>query len=738
MNSINTKLFNLIVSRNGTRGILILIAAITIFFGYNLKHLEFDYQFEKLFPKNDPETRIFKDHMDQFNNQSDFLFILIEDSSSFFQPKLIKQIREFDQKLQDDSLVISTTSATSAMKMSWGSFGIVTSPMLGSTREQLILDSTNLISHPVYGQFFGNNGKSVFINVRHHRNNSLSEAFLERVKKYAAEEGIEDFMLVGPAQAQIGFIKIIKRNFVTFLLASVLLSFSLLFFLFRDIKSAILPFGLSVLCTIWLFGFIGASGYKIDILSSLLPPIVFFVSVSDIIHLMNGLGKSSKVTRKERLLDAMNMAFGPTLLTSVTTSIGFLSLIWINTEPIQQLGFFASIGVLFAFILTYSFGIIFLLIFKTNSYLKVQIPSNYSTFIMNKSKWIYVSFLILLGLAIPGITLISTNAYILDDMPEKSQLRTEFEHVSNLIGGVRTVEVRVELKSKAVGFENDEIIRNLEKIQIFLEDSMGVTKTQSLISGLKSANCILNENVPVAYVIPTNDKIKGTINFLKTLGGWDQFISEDGIATYFLGYTLDNGTDHSLAQYEKFDDFKSKNIDSNLLDVFITGPSYLIDKTNSRLSANLLKGLASAILAIAIFLGIYFRSWKLLFISLIPNMLPLLLIAGIIGWAGISLKMTSAILFTIAFGIAVDDTIHFISYYMQNIRSGTPMEDTFNHAGSAMVVTTLVMISGFGIFMFSNFSATFFMGFFVSSALFIALLIDFTLLPLLLNRFIKK
>ncbi len=153
------------------------------------------------------------------------------------------------------------------------------------------------------------------------------------------------------------------------------------------------------------------------------------------------------------------------------------------------------------------------------------------------------------------------------------------------------------------------------------------------------------------------------------------------------------------------------------------------------LSTNLMRGLLIAISVISLILGIYFRSLKILLISLIPNIIPLLATAGYMGLAGISLKLTTSIIFAVAFGIAVDDTIHFISVYRrQKARNRIyRMINTFQTAGKAMSITTLVIVSGFVLFLFSSFGATYYLGLFLSLSLTIALIIDLTLLPLLLH-----
>ena len=220
----------------------------------------------------------------------------------------------------------------------------------------------------------------------------------------------------------------------------------------------------------------------------------------------------------------------------------------------------------------------------------------------------------------------------------------------------------------------------------------------------------------------------------------DKLVTEDSKVGRLIGFFPELGSYETDIRNRKMLNFLDSHIDKEVISYQITGTTYLIDKSHELLSVNLLKGLLTAILVIGIILGIYFKSWKLLVISLIPNIIPLVMVAGILGWLGISLKMTTSIIFTIAFGIAVDDTIHMMSYYLRNKKPDPfkRMESTFRHAGSAMLITSVIMSAGFSLYLFSNFGATFYMGLFVSLSLIIALAIDLTLLPLLLIRFKKN
>jgi hypothetical protein len=219
----------------------------------------------------------------------------------------------------------------------------------------------------------------------------------------------------------------------------------------------------------------------------------------------------------------------------------------------------------------------------------------------------------------------------------------------------------------------------------------------------------------------------------------DDLVTEDAKTARVIGFIPEFGSLDTSTRNQALLQYLSNNINKDVLYYRITGTTYLIDKSHELLSINLIKGLLTAIGIIGIVLGIYFRSFKLLLISLLPNLIPLILIAGVLGMLGISLKMTTSIIFTIAFGIAVDDTIHLMANYLNNPggKARDRLKETFKHAGSAMVITSAIMVAGFSLFLLSSFGATFYLGLFICLSMLLALIIDLTLLPLLLIRFVK-
>ena len=726
-----------------------LLVLITGFFAWNLQFLAFDFEFEKFFPEGHPESEAYKIHTEQFGYDNDYLHIIVEREEGIFDKDFLPLVGAFEKSLnriQDVENIYSPLSLQHVIKTPTG---LIIFPLIHTedpTPYQIRQDSIRVLENPFYRDAFSADGKAVSIYMHHaHFNDQIrGDRLLSAIKEKAKEFGISKVRLVGKLSASGVFINYIQKDFSKFLIGSLILSFFLLLLIFRDFKSAILPFLISLLSIVWLFGLISFLGYKINLLSSLLPPILFFVSMSDAVHLMNALKKTNEQEVVPRIKGALKIVWIPTLLTSVTTAIGFLSLLWISTEPVQLLGLFAAAGIIIAFVITFTFGLL-IASFTTYSYEQkiLEIPKGWLTAILRKRQAVWISLILILIILVPGIFKLKINSFLLDDLPKDAQVRQDFEFADEKLGGSKPYEVRVEVADTSRSIWDKEVMDEIVKIEEYLLYQYPIAKVQSPATIIKYLNMANNGGLNENYEYPKSiQDYRQTIRLKDRIDPkrLDKLVTQDSKVGRLIGFFPELGSHETELRNRRFLRFLSDNIDVSIINYKITGTTYLIDKSHELLSLNLIKGLLTAIGVIGIILGIYFKSWKLLLISLVPNLIPLIMVAGILGWLGISLKMTTSIIFTIAFGIAVDDTIHMMSYYLKS-RKESPeerMKLTFKHAGSAMLITSVIMCAGFALYLFSNFGATYYLGLFVSLSLLIALIVDLSILPLLLIRFRKN
>lgn len=726
-----------------------LLVAISLLLGWNLQKLAFDFEFEKFFPNDHPDSRAYNKHVEQFGYDNDYLHIILEREEGIFVPEFLTLAAAFERSLTSIPDVENVYSPLSLQHVIKSPTGLVIFPLIHTdspTDYQIKQDSSRVFGNPFYRSAFSNSGDalSIYLHHAHFSDQGRGEKLLDAIRSKAKEFGISNIRLVGKLSASGVFISYIQNDFGKFLIGSLILSFLLLLLIFRNFKSALLPFLISLLSIVWLFGLMGLTGLKINLLSSLLPPILFFVSMSDAVHLMNALKKSQGLEGVGKIKHALQIVWIPTLLTSVTTAIGFLSLIWINTEPVQLLGIFAAIGILIAFVITFTFGLLVASITNFSAERRIlEIPDSWLGILIKNKRLILTACFLLIIALIPGITELKINSYLLDDLPSDSQVRQDFEYADEELGGSKPYEVRVEVADTSLSVWDKKVMDEIVKIEEYLLNEYPIAKVQSPATIIKYLHMVNNGGLNENYKYPDSENsYRRTIRLKNRIDPkrLDKLVTEDGQVGRLIGFFPELGSHETGIRNQRMLKYLDQNIDTSIINYRITGTTYLIDKSHELLSINLIKGLVTAVVVIGIILGLYFRSWKLLLISLLPNIIPLIMVAGILGWLGISLKMTTSIIFTIAFGIAVDDTIHMMSYYLQN-KSSDPVERmsfTFKHAGSAMLITSIIMSAGFSLYLFSNFGATFYLGLFVSLSLIIALVVDLSLLPVLLIKFKKN
>jgi predicted RND superfamily exporter protein len=398
---------------------------------------------------------------------------------------------------------------------------------------------------------------------------------------------------------------------------------------------------------------------------------------------------------------------------------------------------FAGFGVLIAFCVNFLFGP--LLIRKNYRIQSLKLPyKSWAVKLFKARRVVLVVYGILVLVSVFGLLKLKTDAYLLKDLPADSQVRNDFQYLDSAFGGSKPWEIAIFPADARRGVFNYAFLQEASKIDHYLRDSFGIEKVLSPLDIVKYANQIDKGGGNHFYKFPNKDDFENqkTIRMqLLRRGVADGLVDSSRQYARFAGFIPEWGSSDTQKRNNALQAFIDKEVDDSILNARITGTTYLIDKSNENLSIELLKGLVLAVMMIAIVLAVYFKSFKMLIISLIPNFIPLLFTAGIMGFMGVPLKLTTAIIFVVAFGIAVDDTIHFLGAYKRQKANSTIWRiiKTFKSAGLAILITSVLIIGGFVLFTLSAFATTFYLGLFLSLAMLFALLTDLILLPLLLK-----
>jgi len=727
---------------------LILLLAISAFFASTLPNTGFDYNFDKFFKPDDQATKYFQIHRDTFSTDNDFILVGLVNEDGVFETDFLTEVEELTAALKEMPHITSVLSPTNAKVR-------VREPLTGSVFQRPLLsgkrdlDSNRVFSDPsVLGNLFSRDTTAISIvaMTKEFLNKDESDELAESLNAILSNYDFDGVHLSGRAIGQVVFIKKIQSEFVMFMSIAMGFVVVLLFIMFRSFRGVILPIFTVLLAVIWSVGILNLAGKGISILLNMLPPVIFVVGMSDAVHLYSRyLEELKKGLSKKESIKLMTTDTGlATLLTSITTSIGFASLWFTGIPSLQEFGVLTAVGVMAAFVIAIIMMPACLTLFsEPKRYLESNSTQKWDGFLLSmfdfvtkNRKKIFITTGLLSVAMIAGITTIDLNNYLLEDLKKSEKLRQDFTFFDQYFSGVRPFDMGLEWDNE-VDLSDPEYFQSLDKIHHFLEANYGVGAVMSPLSVLKELNRSSHGGRNEFYRLPEKEgELKRLLKDYKKIlstGKISNLTTEDGGYIRVLGRVGDLGAQHFASKNEELNDFLEREGIAKNATVTITGTGTLIDRTNQTLVESLSKGLGAAFILISILMGLMFRSFRMVLIALVPNLLPLLAVGAVMALAGINLNMSTSIIFTIAFGIAVDDTIHLLSRYKLELMKGKSqydaMRNAYLHTGKALIITSIILFGGFIGLCFSSFQSTFFIGLFVTLTLGFALLFDFTLLP---------
>lgn len=733
--------------------VLALVFVLTAFFGWQLRNISFDYDFEKFFPKGDAETKFFYDYRDRFESDNDFLLIAIENSAGVFEEDFIKELDQYTKDVETAEHVQYARSITNA---SYGtSFGKL-KPYIDLSDFDRKRDSSAVYSHKeLLNSIVAPNGKSVCVFVRHDDfiSQKKSDILIEGIKNIGEKYDFERIRIGGRTIGQQYYIHQMSTEMGIFAGLSAFLVIIFLIIAFRSAWGVFVPIIVIFSSLIWIVGGMTLFGEPINIILIVLPLIMFVVAMSDVIHFvsryLDGVREENNTYRA--IMVAIKEVGMATLLTSITTSIGFFSLYFVRVQPIQVFGITMGIGVLLAFILTFATLPFLFYIFPGPKFVRKKSDNHFwkkylekgFTWTINNKKTILLVTLIFVVISGIGLSKVKTNIYLMDDMNPEEELKKDFDFIDLNFGGVRPFELAVEQTDSTKNIWNLESVQYLDTVSQYIESNYGATVKNALPMWVKIANRTKHHGLSEYEVVPSSKKkLKTLRRNLRSAGGGkfvNLFIDSTQMFTRISGSMPDLGNLKVGELNDDLNGYLATVEQKSGLKFRITGTAHLMDKNMEYLSVSLVKGLAVSILIVALIIGLIYRSIPILLISMVPNILPLLFIGGLMGYLGIELKTSTAIIFTIGFGIAVDDTIHFLGKFKHELMKGKTtafaLRRSYMTTGKAMILTSLILCAGFLMLTFSSFMGTHNLGLLLSTTLLFALIADLTLLPILLLIF---
>jgi len=727
---------------------------------YLISQLKFDYDFEDFFPKNDPETEYFLEFRKSFETDNDFFIVALENDGSIFDSTFLSHVDSLTKKLQAipnvEECVGPTSLMTYAVDPLFG--GVFETPLLSANSVQSFKqDSIAIWNSPSYvGVFFASDGRSVAINMKHkqmlskEKCDELSKNIQDEVNKFQFKKS----HVIGRALGQTLYVELMIKELALFISISLVLTTIFLFIAFRSGWGIIIPTTVVLLSIIWTLGFLKIMGKDLDLMLTVLPTILFVVGMSDSVHVLT---KYMQELRKgKEKIEAIRYAFKSirlaTFLTALTTAIGFFTLVFSNIQPISDFGIYTAVGVLLAYGLTYTLLPAILILGKPKRMNDFAMSDDFWTsklhkafmWVLRKRKSIWISGIVVLALSAWGISAIVVDNKMLEDLKDDHVLKQEFAFMEKEFAGCRPFEMGIILPNDSA-IRSLKVLKQLDTLELYLRNEYGVGAMLGYAQLVKESNKTLNFGLEEYYTIPDSTK---ELNEIANLLQQGPIARATGLAyndstrtVRISGKVGDIGRLHFDSCNAKLNAF----IDANCPDLSnrkVTGTAHLIDVNNRSLIENTVWDLLISVLVIGIIMGIVYKSWRMIPLTILPNLFPLLIVAGIMGFTGIPLKVSTSIIFNIAFGIAVDDTIHFLARVRSLLGEGLSVnyavKRTFLTTGKAMIVTTLILSGGFLTLIFSDFLGTHYIGLLVSLTLFIALFAELLFSPLIVMFFYRQ
>jgi hypothetical protein len=752
---------------------LVLISLITAFMAYHAQFAEMSYDYTSAVPKDDPDMIYFNRFKQQFGEDGTILAVGLK-NDKIYELKHFKELR----KLTDNFKKLDGVKQVVALPQMQYLFKDTVSkrfearpvfPENQALTSQKQLDS--LVSFAQNQKFyeeilFNPENKAIAVLL------SIDKNVIESANRQVLVQNIQnlgsDFTEktgITIHYAGLPFIRSILAGKVAaelkvLLMLSGIATALILFVFFRSFVAVIFPMIIIGIVVIWSVGMIQLFGLKITILMGLLPPILVVIGIPNCVYLLNKYHQEYRYHQNQaKALQRIIRKIGlVTLMTNMTTAIGFAVFFFMDNKNLSDFGLVSCLSIVSTFLVS----IILLPIFysmvapPTEKQLKHldRKPLHYTlewlhVIVSKYRRLTYVVVLILIVVAFMGFLKIKVISFMVDNLPEDSLPKRDLTFFEDNFTGAMPLEILVDTKRKK-GVMTGNTLDQVDKFMESLKEVEWVSEPISILALIKASRQAFYNNDPAYYALPDKRERPFILRYLQ--GG------QDSTSQSFLN-TLVDSTGQQMRISLKVKDVGSNKLDSLVnqvirpkiaesfkdkrMDVSVTGTTLIFLRGNDYLVKSIRNSLLLAIILISGLMALLFGSFRMIVISIISNLLPLLITAGVMGYFDIYLKPSNALVFSIAFGIAIDDSIHFLARYRQElfIRNYDVKEAvsvSLRETGTGMIYTSIILFFGFIVFVYSTFDGTVALGALTSSTLLLAMVSNLILLPSLLITFGSK
>ncbi|MCG9971621.1 efflux RND transporter permease subunit [Christiangramia crocea] len=743
--------------------IIVMIGIATFLLSTQWKNMRFSYTEANLMP-DDHEVNIkYTDFLNKFGEEGNLILLGVQDSA-LFTPEKFRAWNTFTEKLQGYPEVdhIISPASLQELKKFEDPKRFEMKPILEEEPDSLELEQfenklfTELpfYENLVYSSHSNTIQSALYLNKELVNTKARKIFVLEELNPLIEE--FEEKYDIDVRVSGMPYIRTLNsQNIIDeiglFIVGALLVTSLIFFFFFRSVRATMISMFTVCIGVMWAFGVIGLLHYEITILTALIPPLIIVIGIPNCIFLINKYQQEIKKhgNQAKSLQRVITKVGNATLMTNVTTASGFATFILTDSQLLREFGVVASINILAIFVLS------LLIIPVIYSYLKPpkdrHLKHLTKRWIGGFVNWmekmvrhhriaIYISSVALLALSIIGIYTIRISGSILEDMPQNTQFFKDVKFFESEFDGVMPLEIFIDTK-RPKGVLKLSTLKRMDELENFIQEIPELSKPLSVTRLVKYSKQAYYNGNPKYYQLPTSQERNFIMPYAKNLSSEEglmlSYVDSTGRYARITTFMQDVGTEKMESIEEDLIPQINKIFPEDRYEVSLTGKALLFQKGTSYLVRNLIISLGLAILLIALLMAWMFRSFRMILISLVPNLLPLLVTAGMMGFLGVPIKPSTILVFSIAFGISVDDTIHFLAKYRQELKANNwkikrSVYAALRETGVSMFYTSIVLFFGFSVFMISSFGGTVALGGLVSATLLFAMLANLLLLPSLL------
>ena len=743
--------------------ILVIIALLTAFMGYKATQVKIQYENATILPAKDSTNQVYQNFIKQFGQDGTVMFIGIVDNR-FFQLSNFNNVYDLTESLKKIHGVAEIVSITRIYNLvkndSLKKFEFIPiSPHKPGSQQELDSMKSLIYSLPFYEGLVYNKSTSAYLmaltldkkTINSKDRDRLINDIREMVDRFTHRTQVEAHFS-GLPYIRTLVAKKLENELRLFVILALLVSAFFLYLFFRSAKAVIFPMLIVLISVLFALGLMAIFGYKITMLTSIIPPLVIVIAVENCIFILNKYHYEyshhhNQAKALSRVIQRIGVA---NLLTNAATATGFAAFIITNNKLLVEFGLIAAINIMIIYVLSLTLvPIFFSFLPPPKSKYTKHIEASLAKSLIDKAVFwvqhyrniIYITMGVCIVIGVIGALRLKTSGTIVDDISKHDPIYKDMMFFEKHFKGIMPLEITVDTKKKK-GVMNLATLKKIDRLQDSLKTYKELSKALSIVEVIKTAKQAFYGGDPQFYTLPNSNELTFMASYIPSFKSKKRSLLSNFIdSTYQVTRISVQMANVGTKKIDSIQQSLKPTIDSIFnpakYKVTITGISVVFLKGTNFLIRNLWESIALAIVVIAMLLAFLFTSWRMILISLIPNLIPQLMTGALMGFAGIPIKPSTILIFSIALGISVDNSIQFLSRYRLQLRQSghnIPFSviSALKETGYSMIYSSTVLFFGFGIFVLSTFGGTQALGFLISFTLLVAGLLNMLVLPSML------